>query len=428
MLLCIHRGNIVDGKGETLLEGDILIENNKIIGIGSNLAHGTNKIIDAKGLWILPGLIDAHCHLREPGFEYKEDIASGTRSAAAGGFTGVACMPNTLPAIDNAAMVQYIKLKADSEGLVRVHPIGAITKGRKGESMVEMGDMKKAGAVALSDDGDPVSDPRAMRLALEYAKQFDLPIISHCEDKSLVAQGVMNEGYISTILGLDGITRAAEEVMVARDVILSEITGARLHIAHVSTKGSVEILRQGKKRGVPVTCETAPHYFSATDQWVEGYDTNTKVNPPLRTQEDVEAIKEGLKDGTIDIIATDHAPHHRDEKEVEYNLAASGISGFETAFSLSYTHLVDTGVLSIEELVKKLSTIPAKILGIQGGVLDIGMPADITIVDINREYRVNKDEFYSKGKNTPFHGERVKGKVVYTIVDGEIVFHEEALI
>lgn len=428
MLLCIHKGNIIDGKGGTFLEKDILIDNTKIVEIGTDLAQRAQRIIYAENLWIIPGLVDAHCHLREPGFEYKEDIASGTRSAAAGGFTSIACMPNTLPAIDNAAMVQYIKSKAVSEGLVKVYPIGAITQARKGEFMVEMGEMKKMGVVALSDDGDPVSNPKIMRLALEYAKQFELLIISHCEDKSLVADGVINEGYISTILGLKGITRAAEDVMVARDVILSEITGARLHIAHVSTKGAVEIIRRAKLKGIPVTCETAPHYFSATDQWVEGYDTNTKVNPPLRTQQDVDAIKEGLKDGTIDIIATDHAPHHSDEKLVEYNLAASGISGFETAFSLSYTNLVDTGVLSLEELVEKLSKKPAKILGIQGGVLDVGLPADITIVDTNREYSVNKNEFYSKGKNTPFHGKKVKGKIVYTIVNGKIVYHEEAII
>mgnify|MGYP001492329849 FL=1 len=427
MLLCISNGNIINGKGGVFLGKDILIEKDRIVEIGTNLSKKVHRVIDATDMWVIPGLIDAHCHLREPGFEYKEDIVSGTRSAAAGGFTSVACMPNTEPAIDNAAMVQYIKLKSASEGKVRVYPIAAITQGRKGKHIAEMGEMKKAGAVALSDDGDPVSDANVMRLALEYAKQFGLLIISHCEDKSLVADGVMNEGYVSTILGLKGITRAAEEVMVARDVILSEITGAPIHIAHVSTAGAVDIIRHAKSRGIPVTCETAPHYFSATDEWVENYDTNAKVNPPLRTQRDVEAIKEGLRDGTIDIIATDHAPHHIDEKEVEFNLAANGISGFETAFSLSYTHLVDTGLLSLEELVAKLSTTPAQILGIPGGVLDIGLPADITIVDTKREYIVNRDKFYSKGKNTPFHGKKLKGKVIYTIVGGKVVYDKEVL-
>lgn len=427
MLLCISNGNIINGKGGVFLGKDILIEKDRIVEIGTNLSKKVHRVIDATDMWVIPGLIDAHCHLREPGFEYKEDIVSGTRSAAAGGFTSVACMPNTEPAIDNAAMVQYIKLKSASEGKVRVYPIAAITQGRKGKHITEMGEMKKAGAVALSDDGDPVSDANVMRLALEYAKQFGLLIISHCEDKSLVADGVMNEGYVSTILGLKGITRAAEEVMVARDVILSEITGAPIHIAHVSTAGAVDIIRHAKSRGIPVTCETAPHYFSATDEWVENYDTNAKVNPPLRTQRDVEAIKEGLRDGTIDIIATDHAPHHIDEKEVEFNLAANGISGFETAFSLSYTHLVDTGLLSLEELVAKLSTTPAQILGIPGGVLDIGLPADITIVDTKREYIVNRDKYYSKGKNTPFHGKKLKGKVIYTIVGGKVVYDKEVL-
>lgn len=427
MLLCIHNGNIIDGKGRVLLEEDILIEGNKIIKIGKDIDIGADRVIDARGLWVLPGLIDAHCHLREPGFEYKEDIASGTRSAAAGGFTSIACMPNTQPAIDNAALVEYIKLKAAAEGLVRVYPIGAITIGREGKTMVEMGEMKRAGVVALSDDGDPVSNPRIMRLALEYANQFDIPIISHSEDKSLVADGVMNEGHMSTILGLKGISRAAEEVMVARDVILAETTKSPIHIAHVSTKGSVDIIRHGKLRGVPVTCETAPHYFAATDEWVEDYDTNTKVNPPLRTNQDIEAIKEGLKDGTIDIIATDHAPHHEDEKDVEYNLAANGISGFETAFSLSYTHLVDKGILSLEELVEKLSTVPARILAIPGGSLDIEQTADITIVDISKEYMVDRNKFYSKGKNTPFHGKKLKGKVVYTILDGKLVYDKEVL-
>jgi dihydroorotase len=428
MLLCISNGNIIDGKGGVFLEKDILIKNNTIIDIGTDLTNKAHRIIDATGLWVIPGLIDAHCHLREPGFEYKENIISGTASAAAGGFTSVACMPNTEPAIDNAAMIQYIKLKAASEGKVRVYPIGAITQGRKGKHITEMGEMKMAGAVALSDDGDPISDANLMRLALEYAKQFGLLLISHCEDKSLVAGGVMNEGYVSTMLGLKGITRAAEDIMVARDVILSEITGAPVHIAHVSTEGAVDIIRKAKSRGVHITCETAPHYFSATDEWIENYNTNAKANPPLRTQRDVDAIKEGLKDGTIDIIATDHAPHHRDEKDVEFNLAASGISGFETAFSLSYTHLVDTGILSLEELVAKLSTIPAKILGIPGGELGLGLPADITIVDTKREYIVNRDNFYSKGKNTPFHGKKVKGKVIYTIVDGKVVYDKEVLI
>ncbi|HZJ82649.1 MAG TPA: dihydroorotase [Clostridia bacterium] len=428
MFLCIHNGNIVDGKGETFLNKDILIEDNKIVEIGMGLSSKADQVIDAEGLWVLPGLVDAHCHLRDPGYEYKEDIISGTQSAAAGGFTSVACMPNTEPAIDNVAMAQYIKFKASTQGCIRVYPIGAITKGRKGKEMVEMGEMKRAGVVGLSDDGDPLSDPTLMRHSLEYSKQFGLLIISHCEDMSLTGDGVMNEGYISTILGLKGINRSAEDVMTARDVILSEITGAPIHIAHVSTEGSVDIIRRAKSRGTLVTCETAPHYFSATEEWVEGYDTNTKVNPPLRTEKDVHAIKKGIQDGTIDIIATDHAPHHIDEKQVEYNSAASGITGFETAFSLSYTNLVESGVLTLAELTQKMSTLPAKILGIQGGILEPGALGDITIVDINCQYTIDAQKFYSKGKNTPFHGKSLKGKVVYTLVDGKVIYEKGSIL
>ncbi len=428
-MLCIHNGKIIDGISDSYHKGDILIDNGKIVEIScSDLSHKADRVIDAEGLWVMPGFVDAHCHLREPGFEYKEDIASGTKSAAAGGFTSIACMPNTEPAIDNAAVVNFIKMKATAEGKVKVYPIGAITKGRKGKELTEMKELLDAGVIALSDDGDPVSDSRIMRLALEYAGQWGIPLISHCEDKSLVGDGVMNEGTISTILGLKGITPAAEEVMVARDVILAKITKAPLHIAHVSTKGSVEIIRKAKEIGIAVTCETAPHYFSANEKWVEGYDTNTKVNPPLRTEEDVEAIKVGLQDGTIDIIATDHAPHHRDEKEVEYTLAASGISGFETAFALGYTNLVEPKIISMVELVKKMSTIPAKIFKIDGGTLEVGKAADITIASDKDEYIIDVEKFYSKGKNSPFHGKKVKGRIVYTIVDGRVVYDNGKII
>jgi len=428
-MLCIHNGKIIDGISDSYHKGDILIDNGKIVEIScSDLSHKADRVIDAEGLWVMPGFVDAHCHLREPGFEYKEDIASGTKSAAAGGFTSIACMPNTEPAIDNAAVVNFIKMKATAEGKVKVYPIGAITKGRKGKELTEMKELLDAGVIALSDDGDPVSDSRIMRLALEYVGQWGIPLISHCEDKSLVGDGVMNEGTISTILGLKGITPAAEEVMVARDVILAKITKAPLHIAHVSTKGSVEIIRKAKEIGIAVTCETAPHYFSANEKWVEGYDTNTKVNPPLRTEEDVEAIKVGLQDGTIDIIATDHAPHHRDEKEVEYTLAASGISGFETAFALGYTNLVEPKIISMVELVKKMSTIPAKIFKIDGGTLEVGKAADITIASDKDEYIIDVEKFYSKGKNSPFHGKKVKGRIVYTIVDGRVVYDNGKII
>lgn len=421
-MLCIKNGILINGIEETSKKKDILIDDGIIVKIEDNIdTSQVNDVIDINGKWMLPGFIDAHCHLREPGFEYKESIASGTRSAARGGFTSIAPMANTQPVVDNAALVQFIKTKAQMEGVVKVYPIGAITKGLMGEELTEMGELEEAGVVALSDDGLPVSNSNLMRMALEYAKNFNILLISHSEDKYLVNDGVMNEGFTSTILGLKGITRAAEEVMIARDLILAETTKSPIHIAHVSTTGSVELIRQAKIRGVMVTCETAPHYFSATDEFVIGYDTNAKVNPPLRAKKDVEAIKEGLRDGTIDIIATDHAPHHKDEKEVEFNLAANGISGFETAFSLCFTNLVDTGVLTIHELVNKISKKPGEIFKIKGGTLEIGKPADIAIVDLDTEYVVNVNDFSSSGKNNPFHGKTLKGKVLHTLVDGKIV-------
>jgi dihydroorotase len=420
-MILIKNAMVYDGMNPGKDNADILISDGRILKVGHNLSCNADRVIDAKGLIVMPGFVDAHCHLREPGYEYKEDIASGTRSAAMGGFTQVACMPNTLPVIDNAPLVYFIRRKAETEGVVKVHVIGAITKGLEGESLSEMGELRDAGVVALSDDGKPVENARMMKLAMEYAKAFGLLIISHCEDTSLSAGGAMNEGYYSTILGLRGISRAAEEIMAARDILLAETLQAPIHIAHASTRGTVELVRQAKKRGVKVTCETAPHYFSADDSWVEGYDTNTKVNPPLRTADDVEAIKEGLKDGTIDIIATDHAPHHIDEKDLEYDAAANGISGFETAFSLAYTNLVMGGILTMEELVAKMSVKPASILGLKGGIIKEGAVADLAIADLNQSYIVDAEKFVSKGKNTPFNGSSLTGRILYTLVDGNIV-------
>ncbi|NLO81789.1 MAG: dihydroorotase [Clostridiales bacterium] len=426
-MLCIKNGIVVDGVSPKPYKADILVDGDKIVEIDYGLSTSADTVIDATGKYVLPGLVDAHCHLREPGFEYKEDIGSGTRSAVAGGFTSIACMPNTKPVVDNGALVRFIKMRAREEEAAKVYPIAAVTKGLNGEELTEMWELKEAGAVALSDDGRPIMNSRIMRLALQYAKGLHMLIISHCEDLELAGDGVMNEGYMSTVLGFKGISRAAEEVMVARDIILAETLDAPIHIAHVSTRGSVELIRQAKRRGVKVTCETAPHYFSATDEWVDGYDANTKVNPPLRTGDDVEAIKEGLRDGTIDIIATDHAPHHRDEKEVEYSLAASGISGFETAFSLAYTHLVEAGVISLPQLVEKMSKRPAEILNIEGGKLEVGKTADIIVVDLARVFTVDVSQFYSKGKNSPFHGHTLKGKVVHTIVDGRVIMENERI-
>ena len=401
---------------------DILVDGKKIVKIAKNVEEKGAKVIDAKGLHVFPGLIDLHVHLREPGFEYKEDIASGSAAAVRGGFSQVCCMPNTDPVCDNAAVVGYIVARGREVNLCKVRPIGAITKGEKGEQLAEIGKMKEAGAVAISDDGRPVANARIMRLAMEYASDFGLICLSHCEDKDLVDGGVVNEGYNSTLAGLKGIPRAAEEIMLAREIILAETLGKRAHICHVSTKGGVQLLREAKKRGVAITAETCPHYFTLTDDVIMSFDANTKVNPPIREAEDVEAIKEGLKDGTLDCIVTDHAPHHKDEKNVEYNLAAFGISGIETSFSLSYTYLVKAGVLTLEQLADRMSAAPARILGLEGGALAEGAVADIMLADLNAKYVIDSKDFVSKGKNTPFNGTEAYGKVCCTIVDGDVKY------
>ena len=420
--LLIKGGTAVLPEGEKVC--DILVDGDKIVRIAENVEDKAAKVIDAKGLHVFPGLIDMHVHLREPGFEYKEDIASGSAAAVRGGFTQVCCMPNTQPVCDNAAVVGYIIARAKEVGLCKVRPIGAITKGEQGETLAEIGKMKEAGAVALSDDGKPVPSARMMRLGMEYASDFGLICLSHCEDKSLADGGCVNEGYNSTLAGLKGIARAAEEVMIPREIVLAETLGKRVHICHVSTKGGVRLLRDAKARGVAVTAETCPHYFALTDDIILSYDANTKVNPPVREAEDVEAIKEGLKDGTLDCIVTDHAPHHADEKNVEYDLAAFGISGIETSFSLSYTHLVKGGVLTLGQLAERMSGAPARILGLEGGALKEGGVADIMLADLNEKYVIDSRKFVSKGKNTPFNGSEVYGRVKATIVDGKVRFSE----
>ena len=421
MKLLIKGGYLVDVKSNTEGIFDLLVEEGKIIEIAEHIDDSGCVVVDATGKYVLPGLVDAHCHLRDPGFEYKEDIESGTRSAAAGGFTSIACMPNTNPVTDSEAVVKYILNKAEQEGYVHVYPIGAITKGQKGEELAEIGELKFAGAVAISDDGKPVKSASLMKKALQYASMFDITVISHCEDVDLAEEGVMNEGYMSTILGLKGIPAAAEETMVARELILAEYTGVPIHIAHVSTALSVEMIRNAKKRGVKVTCETCPHYFSLTEEACAGYDTNAKVNPPLRTAKDVAAIIEGIADDTIDIIATDHAPHHLDEKNVEFSLAANGFVGFETAVPLALTYLVKPGVITMAKLVEKMSLNPSKILGLNKGSLEIGGAADITIIDMEEEIVIDVNKFRSKSKNSPFGGSKLFGKVWYTIVDGKVV-------
>lgn len=399
---------------------DILIDGDRIEKIAAGINADGCDVIDASGLTALPAFVDMHVHLREPGFEYKEDIESGSRAAVAGGFSAVCCMPNTKPVTDNKYIVRYIKDRAKEVGLVKVYPIAAVSVGEKGETITEMGKLKEAGAVAFSDDGRPVESAQLMRIALEYAGGLNMPVISHCEDLSLVNDGVMNEGYISTLTGLKGITRASEEVMVARDIVLAETLGARVHIAHISTKGSAQLIREAKARGVKVTCETCPHYFAATDELCRDNDANAKVNPPLREESDRLAMIEAIKDGTVDAIVTDHAPHAKHEKEGGFVGAANGISGIETSFALSYTALVKSGGITLERLSELMTANPASIVNIECGRLEEGGKADITLVDLNEKYAIDKNEFFSKGKNTPFHGREVYGRVRFTVVDGTI--------
>lgn len=419
MKILITNGRVLDPAHGIDGNFDVLIENDCISKVAVGIEASDAERIDAKGCLVVPGLIDIHVHLRDPGFEYKEDIESGTRAAAAGGFTAVACMPNTAPVNDNKVTTQYIRHKAAQVGHAKVYPVGAITKGLKGESLAEMGDMKSAGCVAASDDGHPVANGEIMRRALEYARSFDLPLISHAEDLTLVGDGVMNDGFVATELGLRGIPWVAEVSAVARDVMLAEYTGARLHVAHVSTRGAVEIIRAAKARGVRVTAETAPHYFTLTEDAVRGYNTQAKMNPPLRSSDDLAAIRDGLADGTLSVIATDHAPHHPDEKNVEFNLASNGIIGLETALPLTL-RLVEEGVMSLSDAIACLTIGPARALSLPGGTLEVGRPADVTIIDPAAKWTMDPDAGQSRSKNTPFGGWKLKGLATFTIVDGRI--------
>ena len=401
---------------------DIVVEGNRIAQVGKNIKGNFDEIIEADGLTALPAFIDMHVHLREPGLEYKEDIASGSAAAIAGGFSTVCCMPNTKPVTDNRYIVKYIVDRAKEVDLAKVYPIGAITVGLKGESMAEMGSMKEAGAIAMSDDGQPVTTAQMMRLALEYAKDYNLLLCSHCEEKSLINEGVVNEGENATKAGLKGIPSCDEDIMIAREIILAEMLDTKVHICHVSTAGGVQLIREAKARGVKVSCETCPHYIAGTDELILDYDTNSKVNPPMRTEKDRQAILAGLADGTIDVIATDHAPHHYEDKNVDFSAAANGISGLESAFALSYTYLVDSGVITLDKLIELMSQKPAKLLGLESGNLKVGGLADITLVDLNKIYKIDAKTFKSKGKNTPFDGWEVKGKVCATVVEGKIKY------
>lgn len=429
MRILIKNGKVIDPKSKTNKVLDIYIDNGVIEEIGENLDYSGAEIeiIDAKGKTVAPGFVDMHCHLRDPGQEYKEDIETGTKSAVMGGYTSVACMPNTNPVIDNKLVIDYIINKAKAVGYANVYPIGAITKGMKGEELAEIGKMKFAGAIAISDDGKPVENANLMKNALIYAKNFDIPVISHCEDMSLKDDGSMNEGFVATKLGLRGISKASEELMVSRECILSLNYNVPVHIAHVSTRNSVDLIRQAKKNGAPVTCETCPHYFSLTEEAVDGFNTNAKMNPPLRVQDDVDAIIEGLKDGTIDVIATDHAPHAIEEKNCEFELAMNGIVGLETAFGLGVTYLVNTGVLTLEQLVEKMSTKPSDILGLNKGEIKEGKCADIVIFDENQKYTVDVSKFSSKSKNSPYDNFELTGKVDTVIVNGKVVVNKGAL-
>jgi dihydroorotase len=423
MNFLIKGGRVIDpsqGLDDTL---DVVVENGTVKEIGKGLAAPAGaETIDASGRYVVPGLIDMHVHLRDPGLEYKEDIISGTRAAVAGGFTSLACMPNTKPAIDNKAVASYIITKAKTEGFCNVFPVGTITQGMHGDQLAEMGDLKEAGCVAVSDDGKPVKNSELMRRALEYANGMGILVISHAEELELVGEGVMNEGFTSTELGLKGIPRVAEDIATAREIMLAEYAGAPVHIAHVSTAGAVRIIREAKARGVKVTCETAPHYFTLTDDAVRGYNTNAKMNPPLREAADVAAIKQGLKDGTIDAIATDHAPHHIDEKDLEFNAALNGIIGLETSLPLSLA-LVREGVLTLQQLIEKMSCNPAKILGVNRGSLKAGSVADITVIDPDKNWTVVAEQLASKSKNSPWLGETMIGAAAATIVDGKLVFN-----
>jgi dihydroorotase len=431
--LLIHGGHVIDPSQGIDQVGDLLIVEGKIVQVGGTALPSETVNLDATGLVVCPGFIDLHCHLREPGFEDKETIATGTKAAAIGGFTTVCCMANTNPPLDNLAVVDWLRQKAIEEGLVSVLPIACITKGRKGDELADMAGLAEAGVVAFSDDGDPVTSSQLMRDAMNHSLALGLPVIDHCEDKVLSGGGIINEGRVSAELGLKGIPAAAEEVMVARDLVLAKLAKARVHIAHVSTKGSVELIRHAKEGGVLVTAEVTPHHLTLTEEriWDKAsnkiFDTNAKVNPPLRTKEDGEALIKGLKDGVVDAIATDHAPHTPADKNCGLELAAFGISGLETAFAC-LMGLVHEGRISLAMLLSKLTCEPAKIIGRDGelGTLKAGTPANITILDPDREWIVDSRNFASKGKNTPYDGYKFKGKVMATIVKGKIVHIDDS--
>jgi dihydroorotase len=420
-------GHVIDpatGRDEV---ADVLLRGGKVEAVGRGLGTPDGaEVLDCAGAYVAPGFIDVHCHLREPGREDVETIATGARAAAAGGFTAICAMPNTEPVTDNQAAVGFIIRQASRVAGARVHPIGAISLGQKGESLAEFGEMVGAGAVAVSDDGRPVVSAHLMRTALEYAQTFGIPVIDHCEELTLAHGGSMNEGIVSARLGLKGIPAEAEEIMVIRDILLARRTGGHVHLAHMSTKGSVELIRWGKERGINVTAEVTPHHLTLTESAVEGYRTAAKMNPPLRTAEDVAVLQEALRDGTIDLIATDHAPHHYDAKDREFADAPFGIVGLETALALVVTELVDSGMIDFRTLVDRMSTRPARLFGLPGGTLAKGAVADVTVFDPTYAWTVDPATFLSKGRNTPYVGKALRGRAIYTVVGGALVYRASA--
>ncbi|MDQ8154133.1 MAG: dihydroorotase [Gemmatimonadota bacterium] len=425
-----HRDVIL--KGGRLLDpslgldgvGDLLVRDGKVEALGGLIGTPDGAlVVECGGQVVSPGFIDVHCHLREPGREDVETILTGARAAAAGGFTAVCAMPNTDPVTDNQAAVGFVLKQGRAAGAARVYPIGAISIGQKGGQLAEFGEMVGAGAVAVSDDGKPVVSAQLMRTALEYARTFGIPVADHCEEPTLAAGGAMNEGYVSARLGLKGIPAEAEEIMAIRDILLARLTGGHVHLCHMSTKGSVELIRWGKERGIPVTAEACPHHLSLTEAEVEGYNTNAKMNPPLRSAADVEAVQQAVKDGTIDVIATDHAPHHNDEKQREFSDAPNGIIGLETALAVNVTWLVKSGIISLGTLVERMACAPARLFGLPGGSLRRGTAADITVFDPEVAWMVDPKSFLTKGRNTPYAGRMLHGRVACTLVDGRIVYN-----
>ena len=416
-------GTLLDPSQNLNEVGDLLVADGEIAAVGRSIEGPDEaEVIDCDGLIVSPGFIDVHCHLREPGREDVETIATGARAAAAGGFTAVCAMPNTDPVTDNQAAVGFIVRQAQRAAAARVYPIGAISVGQQGNVLAEFGEMVGAGAVAVSDDGKPVASAQLMRTALEYARTFKIPVIDHCEEPTLSAGGSMNEGIVSAQLGLKGIPAEAEEIMVIRDILLARLSGGHVHLAHVSTKGSVELIRWGKERGIIVTAEACPHHLSLTEESVRGYDTNAKMNPPLRTAKDVEALRQAVKDGTIDLIATDHAPHHYDEKEREFADAPNGIVGLETALAVAVTNLVEEGYLTFSDLVDRMACSPARLFKLPGGSLKRGAAADVTVFDPKARWKVDPSRFLSKGRNSPYNGMTLIGRPACTIVAGSVVY------